>query len=361
MNNVKTFFVENVEDFLKPDDIELLGITKTYKLYLTKNNEVIKVKGFDSDGRATYVKGLTILSVLAGEGEEEIFIYEDESIGNESEKIYYRIKDDKDRIFLSTFRNGERVEEWERIYNEKGEVIEDTHRFSMINAEIKLGYKYNEYGKMTESILYDIDGTPERIDTFEYEDKRLKKIIVKLQGYEEIYPSTMKEFIYKNGKLINEKEYIFPDKLIRETIFEYTDDLITLRREERYLPSRISSYFRFTYNKDKKITKEEFYQDNNLVYTKNYLYDDKGRNIIQELKDNFETLQGMMEYRYIDSDIKKSRLNDFLKERFYLEFIDNGLVESEKGFTKSQNGDFEYELFYEYDDKGRIKRIHRWR
>lgn len=359
MNNVKTYFVENVDDFLKPDDREILELTKTYKLYLTKNDEVMKVKGFDSEGKATYVKGLTILSVIAGEAEEEIFVYEDEPIGDDNDKIYYRIKEEKDRISLSTFRNGQRIEEWERLYNENGEIKEDTHRFSTINAEIKLEYRYNEHGKLIESILYDLDGTPERIDEFEYEDKKLKKIIVKLQGYEALYPSTRKEFFYENGKLKNEREYIYPEKLIRETLFEYKDDLISLRKEERYLPFRVSSYFKFTYNKDKKIIKEEFFKDENLIYTKNYIYDDKGRNITQELKDRGDTLQGMMEYRYRNLEIKKSRLNEFLKERFYLEFIDNGLVESEKGFTKSQNGDFEYELFYEYDNIGRIKRIHR--
>ncbi len=359
MNNVKTFFVENVDDFLKPDDKEILGITKTFKLYLTKNDEVIKVKGFDNEGRATYVKGLTILSVLAGEAEEEIFVYGDQPIGDENDKIYYKIKEDKERILLSTFRNGERLEEWERLYNEKGEVKEDTHRFSMINAEIKLEYRYNEDGKMTESILYDLDGTPERIDEFIYEDKKLKKIIVKLQGYETLYPSTMKEFIYENGKLKNEREYIYPDRLIRETIFEYDNELITLRKEHRFLPVSVFSYFKFTYNKDKKITKEEFFENDNLVYTKNYIYDEKGRNITQELKDNGEILQGMMEYRYKDLEPKKTRLNEFLKERFYLDFFESGLVESEKGFTKSQSGDFEYELFYDYDDEGRLKRIHR--
>ncbi len=359
MSNVKTLFVNEVSDFLKPNERDILEVTKTYKLYVSKNNEVLKVKGFDETGRATFVKGLTMLSVLAGEAEDEVFIYEDEPLGYDADKIYYRIKETDERIILSTFRNGERIEEWERVYNNIGEVSEDIHRFPTLDAQIKLEYFYNENGKITKSILYDLDETPERIDEFEYKEGKLKRIVVKLQGMEAIYPSTMKEFEYEYGKLKKESEYIYPNDLIKETIFEYDDNLITKRREERYLPIRVSSYFLFTYNNEKKLVKEEYYENENLVYKKIYVYDEKGRNTLQELKDFSDETQGMMEFKYKDEVIKKDRLNDFLKERFYLEFLENGIVEYEKGFTKSQNGDFEYELFYDYDEKGRIKRIHR--
>ena len=129
MKKIKTILVSNVHESLKPDDPFFREATKTYMLYLTDKEELLKVKGFDEHGRITYNKGLTILSSMNIDADKEVFIY-DNSLLPEGEVVHrILMNDDGKELSMETFHSGKPVERWVRKYNDSGYVVSDTHIF----------------------------------------------------------------------------------------------------------------------------------------------------------------------------------------------------------------------------------------
>ena len=351
MKRIKTAFVEDVHDSLKPDDPFLREATRTYLLYFTENEELLKVKGFDEHGRVTYNKGFTILSTISIDSDKEVFIYEKNHLPDE--RVVHRliISDDEKELTMETFHSGKLVEKWIRRFNEDGYVVSDSHSFVPYDAELEMIYELDDNGHIIKSTLYDLDGEEERVTEFKYEGDLLKETLVSLRGISGLYPSLKKEYLHsKDGRLIEEKELFYPDLLLKSIVYYYEGENLTRKEETSHIGVPGGSVVTFHYNKEGDIIKEEGFENDILSYVKELEYDDNRRLILQIIKDADGNKLAEIKYQYSDEEcMMPDRLKDFFKDRFYLD-LSKGALASETGFSKTNQDVFTYTLLYEYRD-----------
>jgi len=351
MKKIKTAFVEDVHDSLKPDDPFLREATRTYLLYFTEKEELLKVKGFDEHGRVTYNKGFTILSTMTIESDTEVFIYKKNHLPDE--KVVHRLvlSDDEKELTMETFHSGKLVEKWTRRFNEDGYVVSDIHSFVPYDAELEMIYELDDRGHIIKSTLYDLDREEERVTEFKYEGDLLKETLVSLRGISGLYPSIKKEYLHsKDGRLMEEKEFFYPDLLLKSIVYYYEGENLTRKEEISHIGVPGGSVVMFHYNKEGDIIKEEGFENDILSYVKELEYDDNRRLILQIIKDADGNKLAEIKYQYSDEEcMMPDRLKDFFKDRFYLD-LSKGALASETGFSKTNQDVFTYTLLYEYRD-----------
>ncbi len=208
------------------------------------------------------------------------------------------------------FSDGSTGDEWENIYNEKGELTEcryhrendTTHCLSTVKRfnngkeceEItecsdgkieKRKTKYNDKGDITEETKYNEEGSVEWKDIYTYNDRG--KLIEYKNCFQDNSICNRRTYQYDDrDSLIVEKNYRTDGSLIFKTVSEY-DLSGNLTKETHYKSEdSVSSYYLYKYDdRNRKIEETSFFADGRMYNTENVNYKEDGTRTVLKWED----------------------------------------------------------------------------
>jgi len=162
------------------------------------------------------------------------------------------------------------AENFQMIYNEKGNKIEENRLNSDGSLSENYISKYDENGNKIEENYYDADENSSWKDIYTYDEK---------------------------GNKIAEYTYDSDSILVSNNTYKYNKNG-KIKREFHYWEGRLSTESTFKYNENGKIERISYYVEGNLQIKWTYKYDEKGILIEEIMDDSSRKLFYKIFYRY---------------------------------------------------------------
>lgn len=180
-----------------------------------------------------------------------------------------------------------------------------------------------------------------------------KSNLIKVQFYN-IYNRPIKKEEWKynsNGELLEWIQYNSDNSISGHTIFKYNNNLHVIERFEK-IGDVIDLEFKFYYNNDKQLIKDEFYKSSSRkIVTNEYDYDSMGKKIAEKCYEG-DRLIVDKSFVYKDNSIKMIDAS-YGKVKYISMRLDKSGNIIEYAVYKDQiNVDYKYTYTYNYDNNG---------
>ena len=303
----------------------LLDRIQTYKVYFNRQKEPVRIKAFNKRGELEY-RCFLRTGDLKRERPflQSVYIYRRRNKTDvlKRDTCYYFIEynEDGQRLKVTTYYGKDKYQTTYYKYNRNGQLVEDIVEPSLgfvwsDNFPRRYIYEYDERGRKTSYIRYDVDSS------IEYRKRHY---------YDE------------NDRVIKEEAFsgeLYGESLIMSTLYDYRystgGNLVEEKRMYEEAEGRREKRIEYSYKKETHLLVQKLeYIDNKMSSRTLYTYDNKGRLLKEEAFDS-------------------KGVDDL---RFTYEYNENSQVIKQGNFIRTPDGTpCETYIESEYDEKGRLK------